>query len=70
MANAAHPAHGSGPHLALTGAVVKLARRDLEDPEHFEEASAFLRGLPYDGSPVGIEVDLFAELLGYGGNFF
>ena len=63
------PDYGSGPHLALMGAAVRLARRDLEDPDHSEEAKAFLRGEPSDGSPVGVEVDLFAECLGYGGSF-
>jgi hypothetical protein len=63
------PEYGSGPHLALMGAAVRLARRDLEDPEHSEEAKAFLLGQPYDGSPVGVEIDLFGECLGYGGSF-
>lgn len=65
----ARPDYGSGPYLALVGAVVRLARRDLTDPEHSEEAKAFLLGQPFDGSLVGVDVDLFAECLGYGGSF-
>jgi len=55
---------GSGPYLALTAAVVGLARRDLHDPRYRDEARAFLRGEPFDGDPVGIEVDLVADVLG------
>lgn len=65
----ARPDYGSGPYLALAGAVVGLAVRDLDDPNRSEEARAFLRGEPVDGSPVGFDVDLFAECIGYGGRF-
>ena len=64
------PDYGSGPYLVLIGAAIRLARRDLGDLNHSEEAKAFLTGQPYDGRPVGVEVDLFAECLGYGGNWF
>lgn len=63
------PDHGSGPFLELVAASIRLAHRDLEDPKHSEEARAFLRGEPYEGSPVGIDLDLFAECIGYGGTF-
>ena len=59
----------SGPYLALIGAAIRLAREDRQDPKHSEEAKAFLRGEPFDGSPVGIDLDLFAECIGYGGGF-
>lgn len=55
--------------MALMGAVVRLARRDLGDPERSGEAKAFLRGESFDGTPVGVEIDLFAECIGYGGRF-
>lgn len=63
------PDYGSGPHLALVAALVSLAVRDLADPNHSEEARAFLKGEPFAGSPVEIDVDLFADLLGYEGKF-
>jgi hypothetical protein len=58
------PELGSGPHLVLAVAVVRLARRDLDDPRFSDEARAFLRVEPFDGRPVGFEADLVAELLG------
>lgn len=63
------PEYGSGPHLALVGAMVKLAISDLDDPTHSEEARAFLEGRPFWGYPSEIDVDLFAYLLGYDGSF-
>lgn len=63
------PDYGSGPHLALVSAMVGLAIRDLADPSHSEEARAFLEGRPYMGAPTEIDVDLFADLLGYEGSF-
>ena len=63
------PEYGSGPHLALVSAMVGLAIRDLADPNHSEEARAFLEGRPYRGYPTEIDVDLFADLLGYEGSF-
>lgn len=63
------PEYGSGPHFALIAAVVGLAVRDLADPNHSEEARAFLLGQPFEGFPVEIDVDLFADLLGYEGSF-
>ena len=63
------PDFGSGPYLELIGAAIRLAHRDLEDPKHSEEARAFLRGEPHKGEPVGIDLTLFAECIGYGGGF-
>ena len=60
---------GSGPYLALVGAMVRLARQDLAHPIHSDEARAFLLTRPFEGREVGVEVDLFAECLGYGGSF-
>lgn len=59
----------SGPHLLLAVAIVKLAVRDLSDPRHSEEAKAFLRVEPFEGSKPEIEADLIAEILGYGGKW-
>ena len=50
-------------------AIVKLAVRDLSDPRHSEEAKAFLRVEPYEGSEPMIEADLVADILGYEGNW-
>ena len=63
------PDFESGPYLELIGAAIRLAFRDLADPKHSEEARAFLRGEPHKGEPVGIDLDLFAECIGYGGTF-
>lgn len=63
------PDYGSGPYLALVAALVGLAVRDLADPNHSEEARAFLKGEPFRGYPVEIDVDLFASVLGYEGSF-
>ena len=63
------PDYGVGPHLALVGAVVSLARRDLSRPVYSEEAEAFLLGRPHRGVPVGLDVDLLADCLGYGGSW-
>lgn len=63
------PDYGSGPHLALIAALVSLAVRDLADPNYSEEARAFLKGEPFAGHPVEIDVDLFADVLGYEGSF-
>lgn len=54
------PDYGVGPYLLLMGAAVRLARRDLRDPELAPMARAFL-----DGELVA----LFGECLGYGGSF-
>ena len=61
--------HGSGPHLLLVAAMVKLARRDLADPYLSVGARAFLRGDSFEGREPGIDLDLFAELLSYGGQW-
>lgn len=63
------PEYRSGPHLALCAAMVSLALRDLSDPVHSEGARAFLMGEPYEGRPVEIDVDLFADVIGYEGSF-
>ena len=60
---------GSGPHMELVAAAVRLARRDLDDPRHSAGAKAFLRTEPFEGREPGIELDLFAELIGYGGSW-
>lgn len=62
------PDYGSGPHLLLIGAVVGLAVRDLDDPRRSDEARAFLHGQPYRGRPVGIDLEQFADCIGYEGD--
>lgn len=52
--------YGRGPYIELLAAGVRLARRDLSNPKHAENASDWLRG------PL---VALFAECIGYGGSF-
>jgi len=59
--------HGSGPHLLLVAAMVKLARRDLASSSHSVGARAFLRGETFALRPPGIDLDLFAECIGYEG---
>jgi len=72
----------SGPYLRLVAASVKLARRDLDDPEFSAGAQAYLSGESFEPAyarpkrgkvvkkqPVGINLRLFAELLGYGGRW-
>ena len=54
------PDYGSGPHMALMAAAVRLARLDLEDPFYSAEARRFLQG---------DIVELFADCLGFGGRF-
>ena len=54
------PDYGSGPHLALVAAMVRLARRDLANPDYSAEAREFLKS---------DFVALFAECLGYDGEF-
>ena len=54
------PDYGSGPHLALMSAAVKLARLDLSDPFYSVEAKRFLEG---------DLVALFSECIGYNGSF-
>ena len=50
------PDLGSGPHMALMAAAVKLARQDLSNPLYSASASWWLR--------YGDLVELFAECLG------
>lgn len=59
----------SGPHLLLAAAVVKLAVRDLTDPNHSEEAQAFLRGNLMSDDYTAIDPSLLADLLGYRGSW-
>lgn len=54
------PDYGSGPHLSLMVAAVRLARLDLSDPFYSVEAERFLKG---------DMVALFAECIGYEGSF-
>lgn len=54
------PDYGSGPYLALMTSAVRLARLDLANPVFSAEAREFL------GSDL---VSLFAECLGYEGDF-
>lgn len=54
------PDYGSGPYLSLMASAVRLARSDVANPVFSVEARAFLR------SDI---VALFAECLGYEGNF-
>jgi len=61
--------HGSGPYMMLVASMVRLARRDLADPELSVGAKAFLRGEPYKGIEPEIDLGLFADLLGYGGRW-
>ena len=61
------PDYGSGPYLALIAAMVRLARQDLDDPLHSEEAQAFLRGDAWGDLDVGIDIRLFADCIGYEG---
>ena len=58
-----------GPHLLLTAAMVKLARRDLNHPVYRHQARAFLRGEPFGGCPPGVNLDLFAASVGYSGSW-
>lgn len=53
--------YGSGPHMALVAAAVRLARQDLSHPRYSDEARVWLRTSPL--------VELFAECIGYGGSF-
>jgi hypothetical protein len=54
------PDYGSGPHLLLLTAAVKLARRDLSHPFFSAGAREFLNGSL---------VALFADAIGYEGSF-
>lgn len=54
------PDYGSGPYLLLMASAVRLARRDLADPDLRDGAREFL-----DGDLVA----LFSDCLGYGGTF-
>lgn len=54
------PDYGSGPYLALMAGAIRLARRDLRDPDLAADAREFLAG------PL---VALFAECIGYEGSF-
>jgi hypothetical protein len=54
------PDYGSGPYLHLMARAVRLARLDVANPVFSVEARAFL------GSDM---VSLFAECLGYEGDF-
>lgn len=58
-----------GPHMSLVGAMVKLARRDLNHPVYRHQARAFLRGDLYADRLPGVNLDLFAALLGYDGSW-
>ena len=59
----------SGPYMCLVGAVVRLARRDLGHPYFSAGARAFLRGEPFALRQPGIDLDLFAELIGLKGSW-
>lgn len=54
------PDYGSGPYLSLMARAVQLARLDMANPVFSVDARAFLR------SDI---VALFAECLGYEGDF-
>ena len=54
------PDYGSGPYMHLMARAVRLARLDMGNPVFSVEARAFL---------VGDMVALFAECLGYEGDF-
>jgi hypothetical protein len=54
------PDYGSGPYLALMARAVRLARLDMANPVFSADARMFL------GSDI---VALFAECLGYEGDF-
>jgi len=54
------PDYGSGPYLHLMARAVRLARLDMANPVFSADARAFLR------SDI---VSLFAECLGYDGEF-
>lgn len=58
-----------GPYALLVAASVRLARRDLNHPVYRHQARAFLRGEPFGGNPPGINLSLFARLLGFDGNW-
>lgn len=58
LGHGSRPDYGTGPHLALMASAVRLARRDLRDPELRDGAREFL-----DGDLVA----LFADCIGYGG---
>lgn len=55
--------------MALVAAMIRLARRDLTNPNHSVQARAFLRGRPFAGRSVGIDLDLFGRLVGYTGSW-
>jgi len=59
----------SGPYLGLVAASVRLARRDLGHPNFSVGARAFLRGEALEGVAPGIDLKLFAELLGFRGSW-
>jgi len=61
--------HELGPHELLIAAAVRLARRDLNHPVYRHQARAFLRGEPFGGNPPGIDLRLFARLLGFQGSW-
>jgi hypothetical protein len=65
------PDYGSGPYMALVGAVVRLARLDLDNPIFAAEARAFLEGEPLGLEPgdVFLDVTLFADCIGFGGKW-
>lgn len=58
-----------GPHLLLVAAMVKLARRDLNHPVYRHQARAFLRGDRFGGRSPGVNLDLFAAIVGYDGSW-
>lgn len=65
------PDYGSGPYLALVGAMVRLALQDLRDPTYSEEARAWLEAAPLglERGDVFVDVDLFSDCIGYGGSW-
>ena len=58
---------GSGPYLSLIAAAVRLARRDLANPKFSAGARLFLQSKSFEGHPVGVDLRLFADIVGYGG---
>ena len=61
--------HDPGPYMRLVGASVRLARRDLGHPFLSVGARAYLRGEPYQLRQPGIDLRLFAELIGFRGSW-
>lgn len=60
LGHGSRPDYGTGPYMALMAASVRLARRDLRDPDLAVGARAYL-----DGDLVA----LFRDCLRYGGTF-